>query len=113
SDGLLNTNADTIAATLAEHFVSSFQVHLLLCFGKTGVLRDASDEASVIDELSIKMYEHLRTENAVAAGMLPKLDNGFRALENGVAEVRILSWRDLASAVEGKPVGTLLVNGEW
>lgn len=112
TDGLLNTNADTIAATLAEHLAASFRVQLLLCFGKAGVLQDASDESSVIDELSVKMYEQLRTENAVAAGMLPKLDNGFRALENGVAEVRILSWRDLAPAVEGRSVGTLLVSGE-
>jgi len=112
TDGLLNTNADTIAATLAEHLAKMFRVRLLLCFGKPGVLQDASDDNSVIESLLMSEYQEMRANNTVAAGMLPKLENGFRALENGVGEVRILSWKNLAAAVEGKSAGTLLVNGE-
>ena len=47
---LLNTNADTIAATLATALVKQYDVHLKYCFEKKGVLSDPDNDDSVIPQ---------------------------------------------------------------
>ncbi|MBX0290671.1 acetylglutamate kinase [Hymenobacter sp. HSC-4F20] len=86
---LLNTNADTIASTLARALADQYEVELHFCFEKDGVLRDIRDEASVIPQITADQYQQLKTEGVIAAGMVPKLDNAFAALEAGVARVVI------------------------
>ncbi|MEL6941569.1 MAG: acetylglutamate kinase [Bacteroidota bacterium] len=84
---LLNTNADTIAATLATALSTFYQVSLNYCFDRPGVLLDASDDQSVIPELNFETYEKYKDEGIIAGGMLPKLDNAFASLRQGVSEV--------------------------
>ncbi len=86
---LLNTNADTIASALAVALSSIYNVSLVYCFEKTGVLRDVTDEGSVIREISSSEFETLKSDNIIAGGMLPKLQNAFQAIQNGVNEVYI------------------------
>lgn len=86
---LLNTNADTIAATLSRALATQYEVELHFCFEKDGVLRDINDEASVIPQITAQQYQQLKAEGVIAAGMVPKLDNAFAALEAGVARVVI------------------------
>ncbi|RME99751.1 MAG: acetylglutamate kinase [Bacteroidetes bacterium] len=86
---LLNTNADTIAASLATALAPHFLVSLQYCFEKTGVLRDADDEQSLIRRLDRKQYQSLRVSGAIHSGMIPKLDNAFAALTAGVSEIVI------------------------
>lgn len=86
---LLNTNADTIATELATAMSNIYDTQLIFCFEKAGVLRDANDEGSVIPHLNRAGFEALRKQNVVTDGMLPKLDNAFKALQNGVKQVRI------------------------
>lgn len=86
---LLNTNADTIASALAVALSSIYKVSLVYCFEKKGVLREVTDEGSVIREISSSEFETLRSDNIIAGGMLPKLENAFRAIHNGVNEVYI------------------------
>ncbi|UJH66267.1 acetylglutamate kinase [Allomuricauda sp. SCSIO 65647] len=86
---LLNTNADTIASELAMGLGNDFEVILYYCFEKNGVLRDISDEDSIIQRINSKSYQKLLSEGVISEGMLPKLHNGFHALNNGVNEVRI------------------------
>ncbi|NKI31649.1 acetylglutamate kinase [Croceivirga thetidis] len=86
---LLNTNADTIAATLAIGLSSSFQTNLNYCFELNGVLKDINDKSSVIKNIDSSSYTKLVDEGVISAGMLPKLHNCFEALKNGVREVRI------------------------
>lgn len=86
---LLNTNADTIAATLAIGLSSSFQTTLNYCFELNGVLKNINDTTSMIKKIDSKSYTTLVDEGVIADGMLPKLHNCFDALKHGVSEVRI------------------------
>ena len=92
---MLNTNADTIAAETAKSLVPYFNVTLTYCFEKPGVLRDADNEDSVIDEITESTFHQLKNDGVVSGGMLPKLENAFESLRGGVKEVVITHWNDL------------------
>ncbi len=82
---LLNTNADTIAASIS----SAINAKLLYCFEKNGVLYSLDDSSSVIPRLDFGLYTSLKREGRIAAGMIPKLDNAFAALRAGAAGVTV------------------------
>ena len=86
---LLNTNADTIAASVAKALSSQYTVELHFCFEKRGVLTDITDEKSVIAKINLADYAEFRESGIVADGMLPKLENAFDALQFGVDKVII------------------------
>ncbi|MDR1764423.1 MAG: acetylglutamate kinase [Dysgonamonadaceae bacterium] len=88
---LLNTNADTIASEVARVLAFDFNVRLIFCFEKRGVLLDENDENSVIQFLDRDLYAQYKEEGRITAGMLPKLDNAFQAIASGVKEVVITS----------------------
>ena len=94
---LLNTNADTIASEIAIELSGYFNVRLIYCFEKKGVLVDAKDDNSLIYELETELYEKYKHAEIINAGMIPKLDNGFRAKRNGVKEVIITNAKSLSS----------------
>ena len=118
---LLNTNADTIASSVAVSLASYIkegiraeslssgkpaelpEVSLIYCFEKDGVLYDKDDDNSVIPGITPEYYSRLKREGRVAAGMIPKLDNAFNALEHGVKEVVIKHAGNL-----GNGIGTVL-----
>lgn len=88
--GLLNTNADTVASSVAVALAhGGARVSLVYCFEKDGVLYDAADNASLIPQLDPQRYGQLKAEGRVSSGMIPKLDNAFAALRSGVAKVTI------------------------
>ena len=82
---LLNTNADTVASSVAAALGAS----LVTCFEQPGVLEDRNDPSSVIPFIDKDLYASLKERGVVADGMIPKLDQAFDALERGTAEVRI------------------------
>ena len=86
---LLNTNADTIAAEVAAAMSAFYKVSLYYCFELKGVMVDIKDENSVIEKINLEKYKELREKEIIADGMLPKLQNCFYALENGVKTVHI------------------------
>ena len=86
---LLNTNADTIAASVAKALSSYYAVELHFCFEKRGVLTDVADEKSVIAQINLADYAELKESGVIADGMLPKLENAFDALQFGVKKVII------------------------
>jgi acetylglutamate kinase len=86
---LLNTNADTIASELAIALSEIFDVTLNYCFEKPGVLYDAEDDSSVIENINQELYSQLKTEKAIHSGMIPKLDNCFNSLSKGVQKIKI------------------------
>jgi acetylglutamate kinase len=86
---LLNTNADTIASELAITLSHYYQVKLIYCFEKQGVLSDAEDDDSVILNINSEDYQTLKNKGSIHSGMIPKLDNCFYALSNGVEKVCI------------------------
>lgn len=86
---LLNTNADTIAAQIAIALTEMYEVRLLYCFEKNGVLSNPEDDFSVIPFLDEETYQELGLSGTVSKGMIPKLDNCFDALRSGVSEINI------------------------
>lgn len=107
--GLLNTNADTIAAELAIALCRSRSVQLLLCFEQAGVLADPQDTNSLLKELDEQGYLQLLRAGSIGGGMLPKLFNAFAALRQGVQSVRVCNARDMTAVARGKPAGTNLL----
>ena len=104
---LLNTNADTIAGETAKALASWFDVTLVYCFEKNGVLRDENDDHSVIPAITRAGFRRYVDEKVIRGGMIPKLENAFAALDAGVSEVVITS----ASAVSTPSAGTHVLNG--
>ena len=88
---LLNTNADTIAASVAKALSERFEVTLAYCFEKPGGLSDPDDESSVIPLITKESFAGLVADGTVAGGMIPKIHNALDALEGGVSVVRITS----------------------
>lgn len=86
---LLNTNADTIASTIAVACSEYFDVNLMYCFEKKGVLTNVDDEESVIKSLTFDAYETLKKQEVIHSGMLPKLENCFSAIKQGVKQIVI------------------------
>lgn len=86
---MLNTNADTIAGEAAKALAKHFDVTLMFCFEKKGVLLDENDDDSVIPELSREEFQDYVEEGVIQGGMIPKLENAFQAIDAGVKEVII------------------------
>lgn len=86
---LLNTNADTIASELAIALSKDYEVKLYYCFEKKGVLKDVENPDSVLEDINAEIYKNLKSSGTISEGMIPKLDNCFYALENGVKQIKI------------------------
>lgn len=106
---LLNTNADTIAQETAKALSNHYDVSLIYSFEKSGVLLDANDDTTVIPEINPASYEQLKKEQKIFAGMIPKLDNAFAALNSGVKKVIIGKAEALRSLLDGRS-GTTIIN---
>ena len=106
---LLNTNADTIAQEVAKAMSSLYEVSLIYSFEKAGVLLDANDDATVISNIDPASYEQLKAEGKIFAGMIPKLDNAFAALNSGVKKVVIGKAEHLKDLINGES-GTSITN---
>lgn len=105
---MLNTNADTIASVLAVALSKYFQVRLIYCFEKKGVLRDVHDPESVVHHMPRSLYQELLSANALADGILPKLENAYAAIQAGVNEVLIGEAGDLKKNTGPETAGTLI-----
>ena len=92
---MLNTNADTIAGETAKALAELFDVTLVFCFEKKGVLSDENDDDSVIPVITPEFFKEYVEKGIIQGGMIPKLENSFSAIEAGVSQVVIT----LASAI--------------
>ena len=92
---MLNTNADTMAQTVATAIAALTRVSLTFCFELPGVLRDPSDLSTLIPHITEKDFPALIADGIIAGGMIPKLENAFAAIHAGVAAVRITSIHDI------------------
>jgi acetylglutamate kinase len=105
---MLNTNADTIASVLAISLSKHFDVRLIFCFEKQGVLLDINKEDSVIRNLNYKLYQELSVTGSFHDGILPKLENAFSAIQSGVKEVLIGEHIHLLANTGYDTKGTLI-----
>ncbi|WHF52720.1 acetylglutamate kinase [Chryseobacterium gotjawalense] len=106
---LLNTNADSIASVLAQALSENYDVELLYCFDKDGVLEDVDKPDSMVKTLSFAKYEQLRSENKLHQGILPKLKNAFTAKENNVNKVVLLNETKLQNQINHQNEGTEII----
>lgn len=93
---MLNTNADTIAGETAKAMAALFDVTLVFCFEKKGVLLDENDDESVIPSITRQEFDQYVAEGIIQGGMIPKLENSFSAIDAGVSRIVITS----ASAIK-------------
>lgn len=105
---MLNTNADTMASSIAVALSEQYTVRLIYCFEKKGVLQDVNDEDSAINLITKDIYRELKAGNKLFDGILPKIDNAFAAIDNGVAEVLIGHADDLLQNITNQTTGTLI-----
>jgi acetylglutamate kinase len=105
---ILNTNADTIASSIAIALADLFDVRLIYCFEKKGILENIADENSVINLITKEKYQQLLADKKLFDGILPKIDNAFAAIDNGVKEVLIGYAADLLQNTTEHTIGTLI-----
>jgi len=105
---ILNTNADTIASSIAVALSTYYDVRLIYCFERKGVLENIDDENSVITNINKERYKQLLDEQKLFAGILPKIDNAFAAIDAGVHEVLIGDANDLVQNTTDATIGTLI-----
>ena len=103
---LLNTNADTIASEIATSLAQKHTVNLYYCFDRPGVLIDEKNNASLIPLINEEVFDELKKEKVIHSGMIPKLDNAFTALYQGVNRVWLGLPENLLLAEKGKSAGT-------
>ena len=85
-----NINADTMAGEIA----SAFQAEKLIMLTDTrGILRDLSDNASLIPTIRMREVDELVKEGCIAGGMLPKVEACTTALMGGVYKTHIIDGR--------------------
>lgn len=95
---ILNTNADTMASTVAKALAENYDVTLIFSFEKKGVLSNPDDDESVIPVITRAVYERYKADGTISGGMLPKIENALSAVEAGVRQVIIT----LATAIDGQ-----------
>lgn len=105
---MLNTNADTIAQELAKVLSGLYEVSLIYSFEKAGVLLNANDETTVIKTIDPSGFQTLKDEQKIFAGMIPKLENAFTAIDNGVKKVVIGKAENLLELLSGKSGTTII-----
>lgn len=107
---LLNTNADTIASCLAQTLSKQYAVKLIYCFEKNGVLKNPADENSVLPVIKAQEYIELHKRKIISDGMIPKLDNAWEAVRQGVDKVIIGNALHIEKLTSPTHVtGTLLI----
>ena len=85
-----NINADTMAGEIA----SAFQAEKLIVLTDTrGILRDLSDDASLMPTIRMREVDQFVKEGCIAGGMLPKVEACTTALIGGVYKTHIIDGR--------------------
>lgn len=103
---LFNTNADTIASVMAQALSEKYEVELLYCFDKEGVLEDVNNPESVIKSVNEEEFEALKEEGKLHKGILPKLENALGAIKNNVDKVFLIKETELKNHIENHHAGT-------
>lgn len=95
---LLFNETDALAAEIAKSLAPRYDVTLIYCFERNGVLLNVDDPDSVVAVLRRTQYRNLRDMDIIKDWFVNKLDNAFSAIDHGVKEVVITNAANL-----GKP----------
>ena len=102
---MLNTNADTMAGEMAKAMAAHYDVTLMFCFEKPGVLADENDDSSLIPTITPAVLDDLKRRGVVSGGMIPKLDNAIACVSAGVESVVITQADRIADPYAGTKIG--------
>ena len=92
---MLNTNADTIASSVAKALSGEYSVTLTFCSSTPGVLKDVNDPTTLVSKISKADFRAMVSDGSISEGMIPKLQNAFEAINAGVSKVVITSAGNL------------------
>lgn len=101
---MLNTNADTMAGEMAKAMAAHYDVTLMFCFEKPGVLADENDDSSLIPTITPVVLDDLKRRGVVSGGMIPKLDNAIACVSAGVESVVITQADRIADPYAGTKI---------
>lgn len=102
-----NINADTVAAKVACALKAE---HLFLVTGVPGVLQNKQDPSSLIPQLTSEQAKAAIAKGIIVGGMIPKVEEALRNLEQGVGAIHILGADALlAEALTPGSQGTVLI----
>ena len=101
---LLNTHADTMAGEMAKAMAAHYDVTLMFCFEKPGVLADENDDSSLIPTITPSVLDDLKRRGVVSGGMIPKLDNAIACVSAGVESVVITQADRIADPYAGTKI---------
>lgn len=101
---MLNTNADTMAGEMAKAMAAHYDVTLMFCFEKLGVLADENDDSSLIPTITPAVLDDLKRRGVVSGGMIPKLDNAIACVSAGVESVVITQADRIADPYAGTKI---------
>jgi acetylglutamate kinase len=107
---MLNTNADTIASTVASAISTKAKTQLVLGFELDGVLVDPKDKSSVINKITPQLFEEYKASGVITDGMIPKLSNAFDAISAGVSAVKICNALKISNAITENNIGTTITS---
>jgi acetylglutamate kinase len=80
---------------------------LIYSFEKKGVLLDVDDDKTVVPIITTEIFNQLKSEGKIFAGMIPKIENALQAIGAGVKNVIIGDALDLISLVNGNSGTTI------
>lgn len=87
---LLNVNADTAAAAVAELLKAE---KLIFISDTPGILADQEDESTLLRSLSTRECRTLIAEGVITGGMIPKIEACMASLEAGVRKIHLVDGR--------------------
>lgn len=103
---LLNTNADTIASTIASGMAKEHTVSLVYCFELSGLLRDINRPEEVITDVKAADIPLLIEQGVISGGMIPKVHNIHNSLQQGIQRVILCKASDLEQVLSQDDPGT-------
>ena len=101
---ILNTNADTIASSVATALAPFYDVTLVYAFEQPGVMTGTGPDAELIPTITADTFKTLVADGTISGGMIPKIENALDAVSRGVKKVVITR----ADAIDGTQ-GTMVI----
>ena len=89
-NSIYNINADMVACRIAEELHAG---KLVFLSDVPGILRDPSDETSLISTVKVDEIEHLIDSKVISEGMVPKIRSAMKAIEAGTKKVHLIDGR--------------------
>ncbi len=107
-----NINADIAACKIAEAIKAR---KLVFLSDVPGILRDHTDESTLIPTIKVSEVEKLISDKVISGGMIPKIKSSMHALEAGTNKVHMIDGRVqhslLLEIFTDEGVGTQIIKG--